>query len=78
MDAKLNMVDSEMPVENQQVLVDLNGIKCIEALWDGINKSDSFGKCIWQYHRECCQSRKGRIKKQKTVIGLYGNLGNRW
>lgn len=32
MNAKLDMLDGEMPVENQQVLVDLNGIKCIEAL----------------------------------------------
>lgn len=32
MNVKLNMLYSEMLVENQQVLIDLNGRKCIEAL----------------------------------------------
>lgn len=46
--AKLNTLYSEMLVENQQVLINLNGRKCIEAFWDVINKSCPFGKCTWQ------------------------------
>ena len=46
--AKLNMLHGEMLAENQQVFTDLSGIKCIEALWDGINKSCPFGKCTCQ------------------------------
>lgn len=37
--AKLIMLYSEKSEENQQVLRDPNGIKFIESLWDGINKT---------------------------------------